>query len=117
MTARDLEPLLAVAAKLVRDVGTLITGAGRAGKPLATFAMDGTVRFASPADRAAFAEELATVVTALVGKYHDEGGRAHRLVVAVHPDVPTPEEFRALIANEIRDWKSIAQKANVKAAE
>jgi len=87
--------LLAVAAKLVRDVGTLITGAGRAGKPLATFAMDGTVRFASAADRAAFAEELAAAVTALVGKYHDEvapNGRAHRLVVAVHPDVPTPQE-------------------------
>ena len=29
----------------------------------------------------------------------------------------TPEEFRALIANEVRDWKSIAQKANIKAAE
>jgi DNA-binding transcriptional ArsR family regulator len=83
--------LLAVAAKLVRDVGTLITGAGRAGKPLATFAMDGTVRFASAADRAAFAEELAAAVTALVGKYHDEdapGGRVHRLVVAVHPTAP-----------------------------
>ena len=87
--------LLAVAAKLVRDAGTLITGADRAGKPLATFAMDGTVRFASAADRAAFAEELAAAVTALVGKYHDEvapNGRAHRLVVAVHPDVPTPQE-------------------------
>jgi DNA-binding transcriptional ArsR family regulator len=91
--------LLAVAAKLVRDVGTLITGASRAGKPLATFAMDGTIRFASAADRAAFAEELAAAVTALVGKYHDEdspGGRAHRLVVAVHPaaaaDMTTPEE-------------------------
>jgi DNA-binding transcriptional ArsR family regulator len=83
--------LLAVAAKLVRDVGTLITGAGRAGKPLATFAMDGTVRFASAADRAAFAGELATAVTELIGKYHDEtasGGRTHRLVVAVHPELP-----------------------------
>jgi tripartite-type tricarboxylate transporter receptor subunit TctC len=29
----------------------------------------------------------------------------------------TPEQFRALIANEVRDWKSIAQKANIKAAE
>ena len=50
--------------------------------------IDGEVRFASAADRAAFAEELADAVTALVGKYHDEtaeGGRDHRLVVAVHP--------------------------------
>jgi DNA-binding transcriptional ArsR family regulator len=90
--------LLAVAAKLVRDVGALITGADRAGKAVATFAMDATVRFASPADRAAFAEELATAVTALIGRYHDErtdGGRPHRLVIAVHPEIPadvTPKE-------------------------
>jgi DNA-binding transcriptional ArsR family regulator len=82
--------LLAVAARLVRDVGILIAGATTAGKRLATFAMDGEVRFASAADRAAFAEELAGAVTSLVSKYHDEsatGGRAHRIVVAVHPTV------------------------------
>ena len=84
--------LLAVAARLVRDVGALISGASKARKPLATFAIDGEVRFASAADRAAFAEELAGAVTALVGKYHDEkakGGRDHRVVVAVHPSVTT----------------------------
>jgi DNA-binding transcriptional ArsR family regulator len=82
--------LLAVAARLVRDVGALITGASKTGKKVATFALDGEVRFASAADRAAFAEELAAAVTALVGKYHDEhatGGRAHRVVVAVHPSL------------------------------
>ncbi|MBT2227599.1 helix-turn-helix domain-containing protein [Nonomuraea sp. NEAU-A123] len=82
--------LLAVAAQLVRDVGALITGATEARKRVATFAIDGEVRFASAADRAAFAEELADAVTALVSKYHDEtaeGGRDHRLVVAVHPSL------------------------------
>ena len=82
--------LLAVAARLVRDVGALITGATKARKPVATFAIDGEVRFASAADRAAFAEELTGAVTALVGKYHDEsakGGRDHRVIVAVHPSV------------------------------
>jgi DNA-binding transcriptional ArsR family regulator len=82
--------LLAVAARLVRDVGTLITGAAKARKRLATFALDGEVRFATAADRAAFAEELASAVTALVSRYHDEtapGGRRHRVVVAVHPSV------------------------------
>ena len=82
--------LLALAAKTVRDVGSLITGARAAGKRVATFAVDGEVRFASAADRAAFAEELADAVTRLVSKYHDEqapGGRPHRLVVAVHPAV------------------------------
>src|SRR5919107_2365202 len=80
--------LLAVASRLVRDVGDLMTGAARAGQRLATFAVDGEVRFASAADRAAFAEELAGAVAGLVGRYHDEnapGGRPHRVVVAVHP--------------------------------
>jgi len=80
--------LLAVAARLVRDMGTLITGAAKARKRVATFAIDGEVRFASAADRAAFAQELSGAVTALVSKYHDESaeqGRDHRIVVALHP--------------------------------
>jgi DNA-binding transcriptional ArsR family regulator len=86
--------LLAVAAKLVRDVGTLLTGAARAKQRLATFALDGEIRFATAADRAAFAEELTTAVTQLVSRYHDEnapGGRKHRIVVAVHPAVDALE--------------------------
>lgn len=82
--------LLALAAQLVRDVGTLISGAARARRKTATFAIDGQVRFASAADRAAFATELAEAVTALVSRYHDEtaeGGREHRVVVALHPSV------------------------------
>src|SRR5579885_2140802 len=83
--------LLAVAARLVRDVGALITGAARAQKRVATFAMEGEVRFASAAERAAFAEELANAVIALVGKYHNETathGRIHRVIVAIHPSIP-----------------------------
>lgn len=86
--------LLAVASRLLRDVGALITGAAKEGKRVATFAMDGEVRFASVAERAAFAEELADAVTTLVGKYHDEhakGGRAHRVIVAVHPSIEVKE--------------------------
>ena len=82
--------LLAVAARLVQDVGELITGADRARKRVATFAIDVNVRFASASDRAAFAEELAATVNGLVGKYHDErapGGRDHRVVLALHPSV------------------------------
>jgi len=82
--------LLAVAARLVRDVGELLTGAGRARQRVATFAIDGEIRFAGAADRAAFAEELTVAVSRLVSRYHDEdapGGRSHRLVVAVHPSV------------------------------
>ncbi len=86
--------LVAVAARTVREVGELIAGATKANRRLATLAMDGEVRFASAADRAAFAEELTTAITTLVGKYHDDSapdGRPHRVVVAVHPmigDIP-----------------------------
>ena len=83
--------MLALAARLVRDVGSLLIGSRKAGKRIATFALDGEVRFASSADRSAFAEELSHAVAALVAKYHDdsaEGGRPHRIVVAIHPSVP-----------------------------
>jgi DNA-binding transcriptional ArsR family regulator len=89
--------LIALAARLVREVGQLLAGAANARKRLATFAMDGEVRFSSAADRAAFAEELALAVTDLIGKYHDEhapGGREYRVLVAVHPSLkpePPPE--------------------------
>jgi DNA-binding transcriptional ArsR family regulator len=86
--------LLALAGRLVHDVGALISGAQRAGKRLATYGLDGEVRFASPADRAAFAEELTRAVTALVGKYHDDTGptgRTFRVVVAIHPAMTTEQ--------------------------
>jgi DNA-binding transcriptional ArsR family regulator len=87
--------LLALAARLVRELGELVMGAAKARKPLATFGIDGDIRFASAKDRAAFADELTDAVTKLVAKYHDEaapGGRAHRIVVAVHPKVQRNKE-------------------------
>ena len=92
---RSARWLLAVAGRLVREVGELITGASAAGKPLATLGIDSEVRFASAKDRAAFAAELAESVNRLVAKYHDEsaaGGRPHRFVVALHPTITKPKE-------------------------
>lgn len=86
--------LLALGSRLIQEVGTLLSGSARAGKPVATFAVDAQVRFASAADRAAFAEELTQAVTALVSRYHDEDaaqGREHRLVVGLHPIPPNPQ--------------------------
>lgn len=86
--------LLALATRLVREVGELMAGAARTRKRLATFAVDGSVRFATPSDRAAFVDELSGAITSLVSKYHDEsapGGREHRVIVAVHPTVPPPD--------------------------
>ena len=89
--------MLALAARLVREVGELIGGATAARQRLATFAIDTEIRFASAADRAAFAEELSHSLTALAAKYHDaeaEGGRPHRLVVALHPSITRTKEHR-----------------------
>lgn len=80
--------LLALASRLVREVAVLARRAAAAERPLATLAIDTDVRFASAADRAAFAADLAEAVTTLCARYHDEGtagGRWHRVVVAAHP--------------------------------
>ncbi len=52
--------LLAVAARQVSELGELLGRAKRARRPLATFGIDTEVRFATAADRAAFAAELST---------------------------------------------------------
>jgi DNA-binding transcriptional ArsR family regulator len=86
--------LLALAARLLRELGELIKRARRSGRPLATFGMDTQLRFASASDRAAFAAELSEAVERLLSKYHDEsaaGGRRHRLLVALHPSITRPE--------------------------
>jgi DNA-binding transcriptional ArsR family regulator len=87
--------LLALAGRLVREVGELISRARAAGQPLATFAIDTEIRFASAADRAAFVAELSDAVERLVAKYHDEAaprGRRHRVLVALHPSITKPTE-------------------------
>ncbi len=80
--------LVAVAARLVREVGELARRADEVGRPLPTLTIDTEVTLGSAADRAAFTAELADAVTDLVGRYHAPdavGGRPHRLVVAAHP--------------------------------
>ena len=87
--------LLALAGRLVQEVGELISRAKAARQPTATFAIDTEIRFASAADRAAFVAELSDAVEGLVAKYHDEaakGGRRHRLVVALHPSITKPAD-------------------------
>jgi DNA-binding transcriptional ArsR family regulator len=80
--------LVALAARVVREVGGLLNRTEETDKRLATLSIDAEVRFRSAADRAAFSAELADAVAALVSRYHDEstpGGRAHRLIVVAHP--------------------------------
>src|SRR5690606_1601815 len=81
--------LVALASRVVREVGALARRVGASGKRLPTMTIDTTIGFASAADRAAFADELTATVLDLASRYHHDDGRPYRLVVAAHP---VPEE-------------------------
>jgi DNA-binding transcriptional ArsR family regulator len=80
--------LVALAARVVREVGELARRAEREQKRLATLAIDTEIAFRSADERAAFSAELTATVSRLASRYHAEGAagaRRHRLVVAAHP--------------------------------
>jgi DNA-binding transcriptional ArsR family regulator len=80
--------LIAVAARVVHEVGDLWRRARESDKRLATLSIDTVIRFKSPAERAAFTNDLASAVAALAARYHDATaprGRRHRLVIAAYP--------------------------------
>ena len=80
--------LIAVGARTVSEVGAIAAGL----KPetrLPTLTVDTVIGFRSPDDRAAFAGELQSAITALAAKYHDDDGRPHRLTISSYP---RPEE-------------------------
>jgi hypothetical protein len=83
--------LVSVAAQAVQEVAVLRQKAEQAKKPIATLTLQTNVRFASSARRAAFAEELSSLVAAVAAKYQDEnapGGRDYRLFLGVYPAPP-----------------------------
>lgn len=80
--------LIALAARTVREVGALWRRSREREQRLATLSIDTVIRFRSPQERAAFTEELASVIATIAARYHDaiaEGGRPHRLVLAAYP--------------------------------
>jgi DNA-binding transcriptional ArsR family regulator len=82
--------LVAMAARIVREVGQLRERARAAGRRLATFSLGAEVRFGSAEDRARFAEELTAAVAELVARYHTDdarGGRRFRLAIGLHPTI------------------------------
>ena len=81
--------LVALAGRMVREVGALARLARSTGRALPTLAIDTEIGFRSAADRAAFADDLTAAVLDLAARYHHDDGRPHRLVVAAHP---LPEE-------------------------
>jgi DNA-binding transcriptional ArsR family regulator len=81
--------LVALASRVVREIGNLAARTGATGQRLPTMTIDTEIRFASSEDRAAFADDLTAAVLELAARYHHDDGRPYRLVVAAHPK---PEE-------------------------
>lgn len=80
--------LIALAARMVRELGELWARACSQQKRLATLSFDTVIRFRSPAERAAFTRDLAEAVATLAARYHDSthpDGRPHRLVIGAYP--------------------------------
>lgn len=80
--------LIALAARAIREVGTLLRRAGESGKRLPSLSVDTEIHFRSPEERAAFSRELTAAITGLAARYHHPaapGARPHRLVVLAHP--------------------------------
>ena len=80
--------LIALAARIVREVGGLLVRARETDKRLATLSIDTEIRFRSAEERAAFSRELSLTIANLASRYHDEsavGGRDHRIIVVAHP--------------------------------
>ncbi|MDF3068933.1 MAG: transcriptional regulator [Polyangiaceae bacterium] len=85
--------LIALAARVVREVGELWRRARESEKRLATLSIDTVICFRSPAERAAFTRELTSSVAALAARYHDQSAqeaRPHRLLIASYPAPPQP---------------------------
>jgi DNA-binding transcriptional ArsR family regulator len=80
--------LVALASRVVSEVGGLWRRAQKSSQRLATLSIDTELSFASPAARAAFSHDLARAVAELAARYHDPsvpGARRHRLVLLAHP--------------------------------
>lgn len=80
--------LCALAGRTLSEVGALSKGAAEAKQKLVTLSLDGVVRLANPEQRAAFADELQTVLLNLIEKYHSpeaEDGREYRLALGAYP--------------------------------
>jgi len=85
--------LVATAARAITEVAAAREGADRSGKKLPTLTLHADVRFATPADQQAFAQELTRALGALVARFHDDKaprGRAFRVMAGAWP-APRPE--------------------------
>lgn len=82
------EYLAALASRMAREVAEAHNAADRAGKRLATLSTEVDVRLKSPAERAAFAEEILDAITRIAARYNDDihpDGRTYRVVLGAYP--------------------------------
>ena len=82
------EYLLALAERMTREVGEAQAAADARDVRLPTLSSEVEIRFRSPDERQAFAEELIDGIARLVAKYHDDShpdGRSYRLVLGAYP--------------------------------
>jgi len=80
--------VVAIASRAISELANMRRAADEAGKRLATLTLETEIRFASAAERGAFAEELAREIARLTAKYHDVSaprGRTHRIVSFAYP--------------------------------
>lgn len=88
--------MIALAARAVREVGSLWRRARETDKRLATLSIDTEISFRSAADRADFTREVTAAIAALAARYHDPdapGARSHRVMLMAHakPGEPPTE--------------------------
>ena len=86
--------LLSAAARAIRDLAVLRPRAEKAGKRLATLTLETEIRFASAAERSAFAEELTDAIAGLTAKYNTAGpgSRPFRILIGAYPAITKREE-------------------------
>jgi DNA-binding transcriptional ArsR family regulator len=86
--------LLALAGRMVQELGVLIGRSKAARQPLASFGVDAEIAFADAKARAAFVAELSENLERLIAAHHSgetPTARKHRLIVALHPSITKSE--------------------------
>lgn len=93
--------LSAVAGRALNDLAALTRAAAARGKRVPTLTLESEVRFATPADQRAFADDLAKAVARVAARYHRPDapqGRTFRVFACGYPAVRS----RAAVSHDTR---------------
>lgn len=85
--------LVAAAARVIREVAQIAFSARQEGKKMATYTLEGEVRFRTAEERSAFAAEMTSAFAAIYSKYDSKSAsdaRAFRFVVAGYRAITKP---------------------------